>query len=43
MSLNIIQWNFPIADIPNSRHAMNSGSQMWQSFLNYLPVVDSSQ
>ena len=42
-----IQSNLPIADIRNSGHAMNSGqnvkSQMWQSFLNYLPIADTSQ
>ena len=31
----------------NSGHAMNSGQkvtfQMWQPFLNYLPVADTSQ
>ena len=31
----------------NSGHAMNSGqnvkSQMWRSFLNYLPIADTSQ
>ena len=47
MSLNIIQCNFPIADIPNSGHAMNSGqnfeSQMWKYFLKYLPVADTFQ
>ena len=42
-----IQWNFAIADIPNSGHAMNSWqniySQMWQSFLNYFPIAGTSQ
>ena len=42
-----VQWNLPIADIPNCGHAMNSGQnvkyQMWQSFLNYLPIADTSQ
>ena len=42
-----VQWNLPVADTPNSGHAMNSGqnveSQMWQSFLNYLPIVAISQ
>ena len=32
----ILQWNLPIADIPNSGDAMNSEQnvkfQMWQSF-----------
>ena len=36
-----------MADISNSGHAMNSGqngeSQMWQSFLNYFAIVDTSQ
>ena len=42
-----LQWNFPIADIPNTRQAMNSGqnvqSQMGQSFWNYLPIADTSR
>ena len=41
-----IQWSLPIADIPNSRNALNSGqnvkSQMWRSFLNYLPIANTS-
>ena len=41
------QWILPIAEIPNSEHAMNSWqsvkSQMWQSFLNYLSIADTSQ
>ena len=36
-----------VADIPNSGRAMNSGqnvqSQVRQSFLNYLPVADTSR
>ena len=36
-----VLWNLPIADIPNS--GKNLYSQMWQSFLNYLPIVDTSQ
>ena len=40
-------WNLPLADIQISEHAMNSGQniyfQMWQSFLNYLPIADTSQ
>ena len=45
--ISILQWNLPIADIPNNGHAINSGqnikSQMWQYFLNYLLIVDTSQ
>ena len=43
----VLQWNLPIADIPNSGHAMNSGRdvkyQMWQSFWNYFLIADTSQ
>ena len=42
-----LQWNLPIADIPNSGHALNSGqkvlSQIWQSMLSYLPIADTSK
>ena len=42
-----IHWNLPIASIPNSGHAINSGqrikSQIWPLFLNYLPIADTSQ
>ena len=41
-----LQSNLPITDIPNRGHALNSGQnvqpQMWQSLLNYLPIVDTS-
>ena len=45
--IHFLQWNISIADIPNRGHAMNNGqnvkSQMWQSFLNYLPIAHTSQ
>lgn len=44
---NEVPLNIPIAAIPNNRHAMNSGQnveyQIWQSFLNYHSIMDTSQ